>query len=349
MVADLCDGLHRSEPAHAGEMNQAQPMPARPAPLVAIRALQVGFADDDGVLPVVHGIDLDIARGEAVGIVGESGCGKSVTWLAVLGLLGPRARVSGAVMLNGEPIHDLHGDALARVRGKRIAMIFQDPASSLNPVHRIGRQLCEAIALHRDLHGDAARAQALRLLDRVGMPDPRQRLNAYPHELSGGMNQRVMIAMALAGEPDLLVADEPTTALDATIQAQILALLDEIRRDSGMALALISHDLGVIAEVCDRVTVMYAGRIVESAQGQRLFEQPAHPYTRGLLAAMPDLNRAAARLSAIPGGVPAPGSLGSGCSFRDRCSDAREACALDIPTRVEIGAEHWVDCLRAQP
>jgi peptide/nickel transport system ATP-binding protein len=328
-------------------MNQALPAPARPAPLISIRALRVGFEDEAGVLPVVHGIDLDIARGEAIGIVGESGCGKSVTWLAVLGLLGARARVSGDVILDGEPIHGLHGDSLARVRGKRIAMIFQDPASSLNPVHRIGRQLCEALELHRGLRGDAARAQALRLLDRVGMPDPRQRLNAYPHELSGGMNQRVMIAMALAGEPDLLVADEPTTALDATIQAQILSLLDEIRRDSGMALALISHDLGVIAEVCDRVAVMYAGRIVESAQGGRLFEKPAHPYTRGLLAALPDLTRAAARLEAIPGGVPAPGSLGAGCSFRDRCSLAVEACGHETPASIEVGAGQFVACLRA--
>jgi peptide/nickel transport system ATP-binding protein len=319
----------------------------RQVPLMSLRGLEVSFDDGNAFVPVVHGVDLEIARGEALGIVGESGCGKSVTWLAVLGLLGARARVSGEVLLDGEPIHGLRGDALARVRGKRVAMIFQDPASSLNPVHRIGRQLCEALALHRGLHGDAARAQALRLLDRVHMPDPRQRFDAYPHEMSGGMNQRVMIAMALAGEPDLLVADEPTTALDATIQAQILALLDEIRRDSGMAMALISHDLGVIAEVCDRVLVMYAGRIVESGQCRRLFDRPGHPYTRGLLAALPDLTRTDVRLEAIPGGVPAPGSLGAGCAFRERCCVADDACARVLPEPIDVGAGHRVACLKA--
>ncbi|MBN9427781.1 MAG: ABC transporter ATP-binding protein [Burkholderiales bacterium] len=320
---------------------------AEPAPLVAIHGLQVAF--DDGVtrLPVLHGIDLDVRHGEALGIVGESGCGKSVTWLAVLGLLGARARVSGEVRLDGDAIDSLRGDALARIRGKRIAMIFQDPASALNPVHRIGKQLCEALALHRGLRGEAARAQALRLLDRVKIPSARQRLDAYPHQLSGGMNQRVMIAMALAGEPDLLVADEPTTALDATIQAQILALLDEIRRDSGMALALISHDLGVIAEVCDRVMVMYAGRIVESAQCRALFDRPAHPYTRGLLAALPDLTRPRARLEAIAGGVPAPGSVLAGCSFRERCTFAVDACHHVVPVQTMVAPGHCAACVRA--
>src|SRR6218665_2926675 len=253
MVPDIRDGLQRRQPAHARKMNT--PHNGADA-LVSIRNLRVAFDDGKAKVPVLHGIDLDIDPGEALGIVGESGCGKSVTWLAVLGLLGARAQVSGTVYLRAEPLHTLRGDQLAPIRGKRIAMIFQDPSCALNPVQRIGRQLTEALTLHRALRGAPARAEALRLLDRVHIPDARQRLDAYPHELSGGMNQRVMIAMALAGEPELLVADEPTTALDTTIQAQILALLAEIRQDRAMALVLISHDPGGIADMCDRGLVV---------------------------------------------------------------------------------------------
>ena len=318
------------------------------APLVSIQGLKVAFDDGRRLVPVLHGIDLQIDRGETVGIVGESGCGKSVTWLAVLGLLGARAKVEGRVLLEGRPIHGLSGDALAPIRGKRIAMIFQDPASSLNPVQRIGRQLIESISLHRGLGAQAARAQAVRLLDRVHIPAAANRLDAYPHELSGGMNQRVMIAMALAGEPDMLVADEPTTALDATIQAQILDLLREIRRDSGMALALISHDLGVIAEICDRVTVMYAGRMVEQAPANPLFERPRHPYTRGLLAAMPDHIGPRRPLVAIAGSVPEPGRLPRGCSFAPRCTEVGPDCSLVPPRAVSVGPDHQVACLRAR-
>jgi peptide/nickel transport system ATP-binding protein len=318
-------------------------------PLVRIRDLRVGFDDGQRVVPVLHGIDLDVHRGEAVGIVGESGCGKSVTWLAVLGLLGPRARVSGQVVLEGRPLLSLQGDDLAPVRGKRIAMVFQDPASALNPVHRIGRQLMEALALHRGLRGSTARAEALHLLDRVHIPSAAQRLDAYPHELSGGMNQRVMIAMALAGAPDLLVADEPTTALDATVQAQILDLLREIRQDSGMAMALISHDLGVIAEVCDRVLVMYAGRTVEQAPADALFAAARHPYTRGLMAALPALDGPVQRLQAIGGAVPEPGRLPAGCSFRPRCAEAVAACAGAVPALSEVTTGHAVACLKAWP
>jgi peptide/nickel transport system ATP-binding protein len=315
-------------------------------PLISIRGLTVAF--DNGVtrVPVLHGVDLDIRRGEAVGIVGESGCGKSVTWLAVLGLLGTKARITGSVYLDQKPIHQLTGDQLAPVRGKRIAMIFQDPASALNPVHSIGKQLLEVLELHRGLRGQAARAEALRLLDRVHIPNPAQRLSAYPHELSGGTNQRVMIAMALAGEPDMLVADEPTTALDATIQAQILQLLAEIRRDSQMAMALISHDLGAIAEVADRVLVMYAGRVVEQSSARQLFDNPRHPYTRGLLAAMPNLTGPRRRLVAIPGSVPEPGRLPSGCSFRTRCTQADDRCAASVPAEQEIAVSHRVSCLQ---
>ena len=316
-------------------------------PLISIRGLTVAFDNGVSEVPVLHGIDLDVRRGEAVGIVGESGCGKSVTWLAVLGLLGSKARIGGSVYLDQKPIHQLTGDQLAPIRGKRIAMIFQDPASALNPVHSIGKQLLEALQLHRGLRGEAARAEALRLLDRVHIPNPAARLSTYPHELSGGTNQRVMIAMALAGEPDMLVADEPTTALDATIQAQILQLLAEIRRDSQMAMALISHDLGVIAEVSDRVLVMYAGRVVEQSSVRQLFDRARHPYTRGLLAALPDLTGPRLPLVAIPGTVPEPGRLPSGCSFRTRCLQADARCAAGVPAELEVDQGHRVACLQS--
>ncbi|TQF78793.1 ABC transporter ATP-binding protein, partial [Elioraea sp. Yellowstone] len=297
------------------------------APLIAIAGLTVDFDTGRRVVRALHGVDLAVARGEAVGLVGESGSGKSVTWLAALGLLGPRARIGGSARLDGVELVGAPVRLLETVRGRRIAMIFQDPSSSLNPVHRIGRQIGEALALHRGLAGPAARAEAVRLLDRVGIPAAARRLDDYPHQLSGGQNQRVMIAMALAGEPDLLVADEPTTALDATIQAQILKLLGDLRRDSDMALVLISHDLGVVAENCDRVAVMYAGRIVEQAEAARLFGSPQHPYTQGLLDALPDLEGPRRRLTPIPGTVPEPARLPPGCAFAPRCPRADAACA----------------------
>ena len=299
-----------------------------PRPLVSLRGLQVAF---DGV-PALRGIDLDVMPGEAVGLVGESGCGKSVTWLAALGLLpGGRARVSGSVLLDGAELLGAPARLLERVRGGRVAMIFQDPASSLNPVHRIGTQVAEAVALHQGLSRGAARAEAKRLLDQVGMPDAARRMEAYPHELSGGQNQRVMIAMALAGRPELLVADEPTTALDVTIQAQILELLSELRRAEGMALVLISHDLGVVAETCERVAVMYAGRIVEEAPVETLFAAPLHPYTQGLLGALPPIDGPRRVLASIPGGVPEPWAMPPGCAFAPRCPQHEQACDAAAP------------------
>jgi len=299
-----------------------------PRPLVSLRGLQVAF---DGV-PALRGIDLDVMPGEAVGLVGESGCGKSVTWLAALGLLpGGRARVSGSVLLDGAELLGAPARLLERVRGRRVAMIFQDPASSLNPVHRIGTQVAEAVALHQGLSRGAARAEAKRLLDQVGMPDAARRMEAYPHELSGGQNQRVMIAMALAGRPELLVADEPTTALDVTIQAQILELLSELRRAEGMALVLISHDLGVVAETCERVAVMYAGRIVEEAPVETLFAAPLHPYTQGLLGALPPIDGPRRVLASIPGGVPEPWAMPPGCAFAPRCPQHGPACDAAPP------------------
>ncbi len=314
------------------------------APLVSIRDLRVAFRG----LPALLGIDLDVAPGESLGLVGESGCGKSVTWLAALGLLPGSASVSGSVTLGGEELLGAPPAVLDRVRGGRVALIFQDPASSLNPVHRVGRQVAEAVRLHRGMEGAAVRAEALRLLDQVGIPDAARRLDAYPHELSGGQNQRVMIAMALAGRPELLVADEPTTALDVTIQAGILELLRRLQAETGMALVLISHDLGVVAETCERVCVMYAGRIVEAAPSDALFERPLHPYAAGLLAALPGMVGARRRLNAIPGGVPEPGRLPPGCAFAPRCGLALPACDAAVPELRALGPARLAACIRAE-
>ena len=311
--------------------------------LIRIRDLAVSFNGQ----PALRGIDLDVAPGEALGLVGESGCGKSVTWLAALGLLPAKARVTGSVHLDETELLGAPAAALEHVRGGRVAMIFQDPASSLNPVHRIGKQIAEALTLHQGLKGSAARAEARRLLEAVGMPDAARRLDAYPHELSGGQNQRVMIAVALAGRPEVLVADEPTTALDVTIQAQILDLLQGLRRQMGMALVLITHDLGVVSEVCERVAVMYAGRIVEEAPSERLFSAPAHPYTQGLLDALPPIEGERRPLTAIPGGVPEPWAMPPGCAFAPRCPQARMACMTAPPALVQTGIAQRAACILA--
>jgi peptide/nickel transport system ATP-binding protein len=297
------------------------------ANLVEIRDLRVAF---DGVT-VLHGIDLDVAPGEALGLVGESGCGKSVTWLAALGLLPGKAQVTGSVRLGSEDLTGAPRAALERIRGGRIAMIFQDPSSALNPVIRVGRQICEALKLHRGLTGAAAKAEALRLMDLVGIPDARARFDLHTHEFSGGQSQRLMIAMALAGEPDLLIADEPTTALDATIQAQILDLLATLRREMSMATVFISHDLGAVAQICERVCVMYAGRIVEQGGVDQLFDAPRHPYTRGLFDAIPQLTGPRRRPIAIPGAVPDPRMPPAGCAFAPRCTRAQAFCASHRP------------------
>ncbi len=315
-------------------------------PLLAIKALTIDFEIGSDSARALHGLDLEIARGEAVGVVGESGSGKSITWLAALGLLGGRSRVSGSVRLGDRELLGLDERSLAGVRGKRVAMIFQDATSSLNPVHGIGQQIGESLMRHRGLGSAAARAEARRLLERVQIANPAQRLDEYPHELSGGMNQRVMIAMALAGEPELLIADEPTTALDVTIQAQILELLKDVRRDTGMSLVIISHDLGVVAELADRVTVMYAGRAVETAPTAGIFDRPAHPYTQGLLNALPDISGPRRRLVAIPGHVPEPAELPLGCAFAPRCSRRLPACTVEVPPMQRIGWDHVSACVR---
>jgi peptide/nickel transport system ATP-binding protein len=321
-------------------MSEAAAMQAN-GTLFRLSGMTVSF---DGVT-VLHGIDLAVGKGEALGLVGESGSGKSVTWLAALGLLPAKAVVRGSARLDGIELVGAAPASLDRVRGGRVAMIFQDPASALNPVLKVGRQLGEALALHRGLSGSAIRHEARRLFDLVGIPDAERRLSAYPHEFSGGQNQRVMIAMALAGEPDILVADEPTTALDVTIQAQIIDLINSVRREMGMALVLISHDLGVIAETCDRVAVMYAGRIVEEAPAHALFDNPRHPYTRGLLSSLPPLGGARRRLVSIPGVVPDPRSPPAGCAFAPRCPHAGAACVSAVPRLLETDANRRLACV----
>lgn len=313
-------------------------------PILRVRDLSVAFSTADVSRTVVHNINLDIFKGTSLGIVGESGCGKSVTWMSILGLLGTKASVTGSASLFGQELVGQDDQHLSKVRGGKIAMIFQDPASCLNPVHRIEKQLAEALFLHQGLRGAEARRASLDLLDRVQMPNATQRLTAYPHELSGGMNQRVMIAMALAGQPDLLIADEPTTALDATVQAQILELLNHLRQESGMSLVLISHDLGVIAEASDEVAVMYGGRIIEQLPTSALFTQSQHPYTRGLLAAMPSLDATQRTLKAIPGQVPISGMFLEGCSFAPRCEVTQSHCYHHLPKLRSLHSKHHIAC-----
>jgi peptide/nickel transport system ATP-binding protein len=321
----------------------AAPVPgADDPPLLEIRDLTVSF----GSHPVVTGLNLAVGRGEAVGIVGESGSGKSVTWLAVLGLLPGTPVVQGLVLLGRENIIDAPAESLSRVRGGRIGLIFQDPISALNPIQRVGKQVIEALRLHRGLTGPAARQEARRLFERVGIPDAERRLDRYPHELSGGQNQRVMIAMALAGAPDLLVADEPTTALDVTIQAQILALIEQLRRDMNMSLVLISHDLSVVAEVCDRIVVMYAGRIMETGPARALLDAPAHPYTRGLVSAAPVLSGERQRLEPIRGHVPEPWNMPPGCAFAPRCRHATAECSAGLPALRTLAGGRQAACIR---
>lgn len=312
-------------------------------PMLRIADLSVGFGSSQSPIWAVRGVDLDVKSGEILGLVGESGSGKSVTFLAALGLLGGREAKKGRVDFGGVNLLDLDDRGLTSVRGRRIAMVFQDPMSSLNPVHSIGKQLVEAITLHRDLTGRRAWDEALRLLKRVGLTDPEARLRNFPHQLSGGMNQRVMIAMAIAGRPDLLIADEPTTALDVTIQAQILDLLVEIVREEGKSMVLITHDLGVVAETCDRVAVMYAGRVVEGGSVTSVFKRPQHPYTRALLRCIP---RQDEPLRPIEGNIPTPAEIGAGCSFAARCDQAGDRCRTSYPSFAEVDAGHGAACFR---
>jgi len=304
-------------------------------PLLSVRDLRVGFATEEGMLQAVDGVSFELRAGEVLAIVGESGSGKSVTAQTLIGLTRARnARIEGSVELDGVNLVEADEGALRKVRGGRIGMVFQDPMTSFNPVYRIGDQIAEAIRAHREVGKAEARTRAVELLDAVGLPDAAGRADAYPHEFSGGMRQRAMIAMALALEPDLLIADEPTTALDVTIQAQILDLLRDLNAKRNLATILITHDLGVVAEIADRVLVMYAGRVVEQGTLDQLFYDPQHPYTWGLLGSLPRLDGPRpARLPQIGGAPPSLVALPEGCAFRPRCPHAFDKCT-DLPPLV---------------
>jgi peptide/nickel transport system ATP-binding protein len=318
--------------------------------VLSVDSLSTEFTVEDGVVRVVDKVSFELTAGATLGIVGESGCGKSVTALSIMGLLPkPAGRVvEGRVLLNGLDLLLLPKHALQQIRGRRVSMIFQEPMTALNPVQPIGRQLIETLRLHGDV-GDrrAARSRGVELLAEVGIPAPDSRLDDYPHQLSGGMRQRVLIAIALACRPDVLIADEPTTALDVTIQAQILALIARLQRERGMSVIFITHDLGVIAEIADQVVVMYAGRVVETAGVAALFANPRHPYTRGLIASMPQLQHVPkSRLPTIAGMVPALSALPQGCRFSNRCGHATAVCSTEPPLdRADmahgVACHHW--------
>lgn len=327
-------------------------MADKPQPLLEIKDLKTHFFTDDGVLPSVDGVSYTINRGETLGVVGESGSGKSVTSLSILRLIPdpPGRIVGGEILFEGKDITKFTEDEMRQLRGNDISMIFQEPMTSLNPVFTVGDQIVEAILLHQPVEYPEAREMAIKMLERVGIPSPRQRIDEYPHQMSGGMKQRVMIAMALACKPKLLIADEPTTALDVTIQAQILELLNELKAEFGMSILFITHDLGVVAETCDHVAVMYAGKIVEYADVNTLFEKPAHPYTHGLFHSLPSFEAGGEdrhRLYVIPGMVPRPQDFPTGCRFRTRCPLASEKCATQPPTK-ELSPGHFVACWVAE-
>jgi peptide/nickel transport system ATP-binding protein len=316
--------------------------------LLEVRGLRTHFRTDRGLFKAVDGIDFAVGRGQTVGLVGESGCGKSVTSLSLMGLVAQPGKVEAdAVTFDGRDVLGLSADERRRLRGGKMSMIFQEPMTSLNPVHTIGQQIVEGILAHTQLSPQQAKARAIEMLELVRIPSAAARFDDFPHRLSGGMRQRVMIAMALSCEPSLLIADEPTTALDVTIQAQILELLHELQSRLGMAILIITHDLGVIAEVADEVVVMYAGKIVESAPVEALFADPQHPYTIGLLGSIPRLDVDRQRLSTIEGTVPGADRQPKGCRFSPRCPFADARCAAEPPPLRELGTGHKVACWKA--
>jgi peptide/nickel transport system ATP-binding protein/oligopeptide transport system ATP-binding protein len=316
--------------------------------LLEVRGLKTHFATDRGLFRAVDGISFNVPRGRTIGLVGESGCGKSVTSLSVMGLVASPGKVEAdAVLFGDRDVLKLSADERRRLRGSKMSMIFQEPMTSLNPVHTVGQQIIEAILAHSAMTPKAARARAIEMLELVRIPSAAQRIDDFPHNMSGGMRQRVMIAMALSCEPALLIADEPTTALDVTIQAQILDLLGDLQRRLGMAILIITHDLGVIAEVADQVLVMYAGRIVESADVNDLFADPQHPYTIGLLGSIPRIDVDRARLATIEGTVPSPNNQPAGCRFAPRFPFADRRCRQQQPPLRDIAPGHQVACWKA--
>jgi len=314
--------------------------------LVEIRDLRTHFYTEDGIVPAVDGVNLYIKRGETLGVVGESGCGKSVTSLSIMRLIPnpPGKIVGGEILFEGEDLLKKSEAAMRKIRGNEISMIFQEPMTSLNPVYTIGDQLTEAIQLHQGLSRKDALAKAIEMLRLVGIPLPERRVKEYPHQLSGGMRQRVMIAMALSCNPKLLIADEPTTALDVTIQAQILELMKKLKKELGMAIMLITHDLGVVAEMCERVVVMYGGKVVEEADVVSLFKNPLHPYTEGLLRSIPRMDQETEKLHVIEGVVPNPLHMPKGCRFHPRCPYATDKCREAQPELEQVAPGRFVAC-----
>ena len=319
----------------------------RPDPVLEVADLSIRFRGQP--LDLIDGVSFAIEKGKTLCLVGESGCGKSVTSLAIMGLLPKRAATvtQGAVRFNGRDLLGLPDDQIEDLRGNRIAMIFQEPMTSLNPAFTVGHQVAEAVRRHKGCSEAEARDRALEMFRKVRMPAAEKRLDDYPHQMSGGMRQRVMIAMALANDPELLIADEPTTALDVTIQAQILDLMRELQQDTGAALLMITHDLGVVAEIADDVAVMYAGRVVESGPVGQIFAEPQHPYTLGLMGSMPAIAGRQGRLMTIPGAVPAPEAMPAGCRFATRCPFVIDACRTTRPALIADGRGQSVACLRA--
>lgn len=313
--------------------------------LLEVKQLGVQFQTPDGVVSAVNGINFTLSRGETLGIVGESGSGKSQSMLAMMGLLAINGKATGQVLYQGQDLISMPTKDLNRIRGNRVAMIFQDPMTSLNPYLTIERQMTEVLEFHKGMSRKDARARAVQALDAVKMPEAKRRITMYPHEFSGGMRQRVMIAMSLLCEPDVLIADEPTTALDVTVQAQILTLMRELQRDFGTAIVMITHDLGVVAGLCDQVMVLYGGQVMEQASAEAIFYKPSHPYTAGLLAAVPRLEGGDAPMLAIPGAPPNMAKLPAGCPFTERCSMAVPQCATVRP--VLAAAAHDAAVLRA--
>jgi oligopeptide/dipeptide ABC transporter ATP-binding protein len=317
--------------------------------LVDIRNLKTYFYTEDGVVPAVDGVDMYIKRGETLGVVGESGCGKSVTSLSVMRLIAspPGKIVAGEILFEGEDLIKKSEAEMRKIRGNDISMIFQEPMTSLNPVYTIGDQISEAIQLHQGMSYKEATDKAIEMLRLVGIPLPERRVKEYPHQLSGGMRQRVMIAMALSCNPKLLIADEPTTALDVTIQAQILELMKKLKKELGMAIMLITHDLGVVAEMCERVVVMYGGKVVEEGDAVSIFKSPLHPYTEGLLQSIPRMDEDVDRLHVIEGVVPNPLHLPEGCRFHPRCPVAVEKCKQSQPPLEQVAPGRFVACYLA--
>jgi peptide/nickel transport system ATP-binding protein len=322
-------------------MREATPMAQ---PVLSVRDLRVEFVMRRGILKAIDGISFDIGKGEVLGVVGESGAGKSVTGSAVVGLIDPPGRIAGGeVWLSGMRIDNLPPEDMRRVRGKRIGMIFQDPLTSLNPLYRVSEQLVETIRTHTNLSASGARKRAIELLAEVGIPAPDRRIDSYPHEFSGGMRQRVVIALALCAEPELIIADEPTTALDVSVQAQIISLLKRLGREHGTAIMLVTHDMGVIAETADRVAVMYAGRIAEIGPVRDVVQNPLHPYAKGLMGAIPSLESDANRLVQIPGSMPRLSAIPPGCPFNPRCPYVFDRCRVERPEPIQH-SQHRVAC-----